>query len=418
MDNQIPNERTIDDTADLLKEGYLYIKNRTDEYQTNIFETRVLGQKAICISGKEAGKLFYDREKFKRSSAVPKRIQKSLFGENAIQTIDGEEHSRRKLLFMSLMTPEHQKQLADLALAEWEALIPRWEKSEKVVLFDEAKLLLCRVACSWTGVPLEEQEAEKRAEDFIDMVYAFGAVGPRHWKGRLARQNTEDWIEGIIKDTRAGKLQVKEGSALSRMAHYRDSEGREWEPRMAAIELINVLRPITAIATFITFAALALHEHPGYKEKLRTQDEQQLDWFAREVRRYYPFGPFLGAKVRKDFEWNAYKFKEGTLVLLDIYGTNHDPEIWDHPDAFRPERFEDWNSSLFELIPQGGSDPAKGHRCPGEGITQEVIKASLDFLCNKIDYRVPAQDLSFHMNKMPTLPESGFILTDIKRKPL
>lgn len=32
MAGQIPNEKTIDDTIDLMKEGYLYIKNRTDDY--------------------------------------------------------------------------------------------------------------------------------------------------------------------------------------------------------------------------------------------------------------------------------------------------------------------------------------------------------------------------------------------------
>ncbi|CAB3389417.1 protein of unknown function [Kyrpidia spormannii] len=38
---------------------------------------------------------------------------------------------------------------------------------------------------------------------------------------------------------------------------------------MLAVELINVLRPIVTIATFITFSALALHEHPECKEKIR-----------------------------------------------------------------------------------------------------------------------------------------------------
>ncbi len=35
---------------------------------------------------------------------------------------------------------------------------------------------------------------------------------------------------------------------------------------------------------------------------------------------------------------------------------------------------------------------------------------------NKIEYEVPKQDLSFSLTKMPTLPESGFIMNKIKRK--
>lgn len=416
MAGQIPNEKTIDDTIDLMKEGYLYIKNRTDDYHANLFETRLLGQKAVCISGEEAVKMFYDPEKFKRNGAVPKRVQKTLFGENAIQTLDGKEHLHRKALFLSLMGPDAQQHLAQMVRAAWEARIPEWEQKDRIVLFDEAKLLLCRCACKWAGVPLREEEAGKRAQEFIDMVYAFGAVGPRHWKGRTARNSTEDWIRTVIEDVRAGKIEAKDGSPLKEMAFYEDAQGRRFNAQMAAVELINVIRPVTAIATFITFAALALFEHPRARDWVQNGDKQHIDWFTREVRRFYPFGPFLGAKVRKSFTWNGYPFDEGLLVLLDMYGTNRDPAIWGDPDVFRPERFRDWDGSLYNFIPQGGADPAKGHRCPGEGITQEIIEASLDFLVNAIDYDVPAQDLSVPLNKMPTLPESGFILQHVKKK--
>lgn len=65
-----------------------------------------------------------------------------------------------------------------------------------------------RVACYWAGVPLKETEVKERADDFIDMVDAFGAVGPRHWKGRRARPRAEEWIEVMIEDARAGLLKT------------------------------------------------------------------------------------------------------------------------------------------------------------------------------------------------------------------
>jgi fatty-acid peroxygenase len=104
------------------------------------------------------------------------------------------------------------------------------------------------------------------------------------------------------------------------------------------------------------------------------------------------------------------------LVLLDIYGTNHDSRIWKDSYNFKPERFKEWKGNLFDFIPQGGGDPAKGHRCPGEGITVEIMKVSLDLLVNKIDFDVPEQDLSYSLVKMPTLPESGFVMSNIHRR--
>lgn len=165
--------------------------------------------------------------------------------------------------------------------------------------FDEAKKVLCRAACEWAGVPLKDSEVKERAEDFTDMVDAFGAVGPRHWKGRRARLKTEKWIEEVIEDVRSGKLQTPEGSALYEMAFHTELDGNRLDSHMAAVELINVLRPIAAISYFITFSALALHDYPEYRGKLRSRDDQEAERFAHEVRRYYPFAPFLGAVVKK-----------------------------------------------------------------------------------------------------------------------
>ncbi|WP_190324678.1 cytochrome P450 [Bacillus atrophaeus] len=416
MDKQVPHDKALDNSLAMMREGYLFIKNRVDRYQSDLFETRLLGQKAICMSGEEAAKIFYDPERMKRNGALPKRLLKTLFGVDAIQTMDGDAHTHRKLLFMSLMTPPHQKRLAELAMQQWLAALSKWEGAEKVELFEEAKNVLCKIACQWAGVPLEESEVKERADDFSAMVDAFGAVGPRHWKGRRARPRAEEWIRDIIENVRAGKMEAEKGTALYEMAFHTELDGSRLDTQVAAVELINVLRPIVAISTFITFSALALHNHPEYKEKLKSGNGDDLEMFVQEVRRFYPFGPFLGALVRNDFVWNQCEFKEGMLVLLDLYGTNHDARLWEDPNEFRPERFRDRKEQLFDLIPQGGGDPAKGHRCPGEGITIEVMKVTLDFLVNRIAYEVPEQDLSYSLVRMPSLPESGFVISRIRRK--
>ncbi|MBQ6631107.1 MAG: cytochrome P450 [Romboutsia sp.] len=412
----MPDDKGLDSTLDLLKEGYLFISNRVNKYKSDIFETHLLGQKAICISGEESVKIFYNPELFYRKGVAPKRVQKTLFGVDAIQSMDGKNHIHRKKLFMSLMTPKYQNQLAELIMDTLQIYANKWENEESIVLFDEMNEILCKVVCKWAGVPLKESEVKERAKDFSLMIDAFGAIGPRHWKGRRARTRAEEWIKEVIEDVRFGNVKVKEDTALYAMAFYKDLEGNYLDSNMAGIELINVLRPIVAISTFITFEALALHEYPECMEKLLSGDKNELEYFVQEVRRYYPFTPFLGAKVKKDFTWNNYKFKEGTLVILDVYGINHDSRIWNNPDKFSPDHFRNKENNLFDFIPQGGGDPSKGHRCPGEGITIEIMKAVLDFLVNKIEYDVPNQNLSYNMAEMPTLPESGFIITNIRQK--
>lgn len=416
LNNLVTHKKTLDSSLALMLDGYLFIKKRCDKMQTNIFETRLLGEKIICLSGQEGAKVFYDNSKFERKNAAPKRIQKTLFGENAIQGMDGEAHLHRKQLFMSLMDKPQSKQLAELLMEKWMSSIPLWENSEKIILFDESKDKLCQTACQWAGIPLAESEIKKRANDFTAMIDSFGAIGPRHINGRRGRRRCEDWIQGIISNVRSGKLKADNGTALYAMAFYKDPNGNMLNDKMAAIELINVIRPIIAISTYTTFMALALHKHPKYTQILTNGNESYIEMFVQEVRRFFPFTPFLGARVKQNFTWNACRFPKGTLVLLDVYGIDHDPNIWNSPFTFLPERFRNRNENMFDFIPQGGGDQAKGHRCPGEEITVEILKTTLDFLVNKIEYRVPRQDLSYSLRRIPTLPKSKFTITSIKRK--
>lgn len=415
QNEKTPQEHTLDSSLALLKDGYDFIFKRRREMDTEIYRTRLLGQPAICMGGKEAAELFYDTSKFKRSGAIPKRIQKSLFGVDAIQTLDGEAHRHRKAMFMSLMSRERLDVFMKMLAEEWEAASGRWENLEQVELFRESQELLFRAACRWSGVPVEEETVRQRAEDMGNMVEAFGAVGPRHAAGRQGRRRSEEWLEGFIMDVRAGEFKVPEGTAAYAMAFHRDLQDRELDARMAAIELINIIRPIVAIGYFVVFSAIALHEHPEYREKLAANEGKDRQWFVQETRRYYPFTPFLGASVIHDFTWKGHEFEEGTMVLLDIYGTTHDPKLWDEPDKFKPERFEHWDGGPFDLIPQGGGG-YDGHRCAGEWLTIDAMRVGLEFLANRLDYDVPEQDLGLSLSRMPALPDSRFMMTNVRRR--
>ncbi|MBC3542383.1 cytochrome P450 [Rufibacter sediminis] len=414
----IPQEKVLDNSIRLLLEGFPFIQNRVERFNSNIFKTRILFQNVICLHGEEAAKIFYDPDKFMRLGAIPNRIQNTLMGKDAIQTLDGAAHLHRKAMFMSLMTPDSLHQINRLMSQQWQRYIKKWEQMEQVVLFEEVQDLLCRVACAWTGVPLKEKEVRKRAQDFTAMVDAFGAVGPRHMRGRKARKRAEKWIEKVIQQIRKGDLEVPDGSPAHVMAFHRDHDDNLLDKHMAAVELINLLRPIVAIATYITFGALAMHDHPVAQRKIADDEENYVEWFVQEVRRFYPFGPFLGNRVKNDFSWGGHDFKKGTLVFLDIYGTLHDPNIWEHPHEFYPYRFKHWKGSPFDLIPQGGGDHFSGHRCAGEWVTIEAMKVSMVYLAKHMTYEVPQQDLSYSLVRMPTRPKSNFIITNVKANEL
>ena len=410
----IPKDKNIDSSLTLLRDGYEFIQKKRQKLGSNIFRTRLMLKETICMSGKEAAEVFYDTEKFQRKGATPKRVQKTLFGQKGVQTLDNSAHRQRKEMFMSLMKPDSLRGFLEIQKSCWETYIGKWEKEEQIILFNEVQELLCRAVCTWSGVPLREEEVQQRARDFGAMVDAFGAIGPRHWRGKQARKRAEKWIGNLIKEIRNGKIHVEKGTAAHSIAFHRELDGKLLDTQVAAVELINVLRPTVAIATYITFTALALHQYPQYKKEIQTGKENLTEMLVQEVRRFYPFTPMVGAIVRKEFEWKGYTFKRGRLVLLDIYGMLHDPELWQHPQEFNPERFINWDGNPFTLIPQGGGEHLYGHRCAGEWLTIESMKQAVDFLINRITYEIPDQDLTFSLSRMPTLPRSGFIMRNIK----
>ena len=410
----IPQERSFDSTLTLLSEGYEFISNRCEDLQSDIFEARIALQKVICMQGEEAAELFYDSEKFTRKKAAPKFVQKTLFGQGGVQALDGESHRHRKQLFMSLMSEDSIGRLMGILERELNAYLDKWEKMDSVVLFDQFNEVIFRSVCEWADIPFEEEEVDKKTRDVVSMIEGPGTFGLRHWRGRMGRRLVENWIRDKIKAVRENRLPSRKGTALHEMSWHRDLRGELMDKSIVAVEIINIIRPTVAIGRYWTFVALALHDYPRYRKKLQ-EDEEMVEYFAQEVRRYYPFFPFVTARVRKDFEWKGYVFNEGTRVFLDLYGTNRHRDSWKKPDKFWPGRFRDWSGNAFSFIPQGGGDHSKNHRCAGEWITIEAMKLGIKFLTRSMKYTVPNQDLGIALNRFPALPESRMVIRGIKR---
>jgi fatty-acid peroxygenase len=97
-------------------------------------------------------------------------------------------------------------------------------------------------------------------------------------------------------------------------------------------------------------------------------------------------------------------------VVLDVYGTLHDPAHWDRPDVFRPERFLGGGLDPDLLVPQGGGDVGTGHRCPGEDVVLTMLAVAVQALAGA-RLALPPQDLRHDLTELPTRPRSGVLLT-------
>jgi len=414
---QLPRDSAPDSTLALLSEGYAFISNRCRRHGSDIFEMRLMLRKAVCMQGEEAARVFYTPGRFTRRGALPASVLRLLQGKGSIATLDGKAHLQRKQMFMALMTPESIGRLSDAMAEEWDKRLLRWEGMDRVMLHGEVRSILCRAVCRWAGVPLPAAEAEERTRELGAMIDGAGMVGPRNWHATLLRRRTERWLRQVVQELRRGALQAPAESAIQVFARQPDPHGKPLDASMMAVELLNLLRPTVAIARFVTFAALALHEHPEWRRRLLDGGAQDLECFVQEVRRFYPFFPLVAGRVLEPFAWRGHRFARGDWVLLDLYGTDHDSRIWGDPEAFRPDRFRDWDGSAFNLIPQGGGDHLLNHRCAGEWVTIALMKRAVQLL-TAMRYEVPEQDLRIELSRMPALPRSGFVISRVERRPV
>jgi fatty-acid peroxygenase len=400
----------LDDTLRLLAKGYTWLPDRRRASGSSTVRTRLLGMPAVGLKGPEAARFFYDEDHVRRSGALPEPVRATIFGKGAVHTLDGEVHRVRKAMFVGLLMGEGISSLVDRVSAAWDAAVPGWAARTEIALLEESAQVLTAAVCGWAGVPLADDEVGAVSGDLLALIDGFGSAGPRHWRARRARTRREAWLGGLVENVRSGTADVPDGSAVAVVAAHRDADGELLTPRVAAVELLNIVRPTVAISWFLSFAGDALIRWPGNREPLAAGDAAFTEAFVHEVRRFYPFAPFVAGLAPQDLQWDGERIPAGAMVVLDLYGQNHDPAQWGDPYTFRPERFLGRDIGPFELVPQGGGDPRTGHRCPGEQIVVSLLSALVVKLA-RLDYAVPEQDLEISLRRLPARPADGVVLT-------
>jgi fatty-acid peroxygenase len=412
--NPSPRTPLVDSSLAALLKGYTWLPDRRRRTAGPLVRARLTGRHTVALWGPEAVRFFYDERHVERASALPGPVLSTLFGHGAVHTLDGPAHRVRKEMFLSLLTgPKAVGDLVEQVTDAWDTAVRSWPGRRSVVLFDEASRALTLGVCRWAGIPLDESEAEDTARDMVAMVDGFATAGPRHWRARRARSRSEAWLAGLVGDVREGAATAPPGSPLDVVVRHQDADGLPLDPHTAAVELLNIVRPTVAVCWFVTYAGHALRLRPDVRERLAEDDPEYAVAFAHELRRFYPFAPFVGGLAVTDLEWRGEPIPAGAMVLLDLYGQNHDPDLWDLPYTFEPQRFLERPPGRDDLVPQGGGDRATGHRCPGEDVTVALLRALGPRLA-RLEYEVPAQDLRIPLTRMPARVRSGFVMESVR----
>lgn len=237
-----------DHTPALLAEGYAWLPNRMRESPDQVLHTRLMGRPALAVRGRDAVRFFYDERNVRRHGVVPEPVLSTLFGHGGVQTFDGVPHRVRRELFLPLMAAEVIDGLVGQVAEAWDESVSSWGDRDRVVLFEETGVILTRAVCRWTGTPLADRDARPMSRDLLALVDGFATLGPRHWRARRGRRRQEDRLTRLVDDVRSGRVTASANSTLEQICGHGDAEGLLLDPRTAAVELLNVLRPTVAVS--------------------------------------------------------------------------------------------------------------------------------------------------------------------------
>ncbi|KAJ0716384.1 putative flavonoid 3',5'-hydroxylase [Helianthus annuus] len=136
-----------------------------------------------------------------------------------------------------------------------------------------------------------------------------------------------------------------------------------------------------------------------------------LDAVIKETFRLHPPLPFLIHRCPDEScKVGGYTIPKGTIVYINVWAIQRDPENWTNPLEFKPERFLnqkwDYNGNNFKFLPFGS-----GRRiCPGLPLGEKMLVYILASLLHSFDWSLPKDE------ELELSDEFGFVTK--KRKPL
>ncbi|WP_052226803.1 cytochrome P450 family protein [Microbacterium mangrovi] len=379
-----------DSSIAFLSEGYLFGRRRFDRWNSDVFACRLGGRRTIVLRGQDAARWFYEEPRLSRVGAMPTSVVHSLQDEGSVQALSGAEHRARKSLFLRTFGHEGRLSLAERFSQHWDQAAEAWNQGS-IMLLDEVSAVLTRATLDWLGIAVTPDQEAERTRELQAMIDGAGSFGPRNWRGRTLRRRTEAWAAAVIEQRRALGA-ASNGAPIDVIAGWEDAPGQPLPVDVAAVELLNALRPVVAIARFVVFAALALARWPEWRARVLTEPSARAA-FAAEVRRSAPFFPVVAGRPTEVLNWNGVRFTPRERVLLDLFATNRHPGEWPDADRFDPARFIGGDSarrivaqgggdSARRIVAQGAGDMVDGHRCPGEPSTETILELAVTKLAS------------------------------------
>ena len=135
---------------------------------------------------------------------------------------------------------------------------------------------------------------------------------------------------------------------------------------------------------------------------------------VKETLRLYPPGPIAPRECRQSCKIKGFDVPQKTMVIVNLYAIMRDPDLWDNPNEFRPERFLVSSKEQDNLAftqnetkePNFGFIPFWGGRksCPGSMLALSMMHCTIASMVQCFDWNLGGAKISMQVGGGFSLP--------------
>uniref|UniRef100_A0A4W4EAR4 Cytochrome P450, family 1, subfamily B, polypeptide 1 n=1 Tax=Electrophorus electricus TaxID=8005 RepID=A0A4W4EAR4_ELEEL len=193
------------------------------------------------------------------------------------------------------------------------------------------------------------------------------------------------------------------------------------------------------LSTAVQWIILVLVRYPDLQKRLQEevdkvvgrsrlptiQDQPHLPYIMSliyEVMRFTSFIPLtIPHCTTTDTSIKGYPIAKGTVVFINQWSLNHDPNKWDQPELFNPVRFLDNHGALNKDLTSSVLIFSTGKRkCIGEELSKMLLFLFTTLLAHQCDFTVekpPPMDYMYGLTLKPNEFQVAVTLREIKPNP-
>ena len=227
-------------------------------------------------------------------------------------------------------------------------------------------------------------------------------------------------LKGIVDERKTSGQHFGDLLDMLLETKYDDGNGMSEEQLIDEILIIFTAGHETT-SNALTFTFQLLAKHPEWQDQIfkewQTLGGNDTDLMTRvatskvcqqvieESMRLYPPAYFIDRVNIADDEFNGMHFKAGSNLLFSVYEMHRHPDLWEQPETFLPERFDEGGRKFSAQYFPFGAGPRK---CIGNNFAMFEMIIAVSELISK--YKIHAEFDTIEITPLITLkPKNAFL---------